>query len=672
MKRINILILFFSLIAKIAAQNISVSSFKLLDTDLTANTAGTMETDQNGETAALIKVVTTQTGFSFDGGALGIVKTVQKPSEIWVYVPRGLKKITISHPQLGMLRDYYLSIPIEAARTYEMVLVSGEVQTVVKESSRSQYLVIKVNPSNAIVELDNEILPTSDGVAQKFLKFGTYDYRIQAKDYHVSAGKVTIDNPKEKKVLTIELLPAFGWIEIESDQELNGAQVFIDNTLAGIIPFKSDNISSGRHNIKIVKPLYLAYEETISIQDNETKMLKPKLKSDFSIVTINVDDDAEIYINQELKGSGIWTGKLGTGVYVFEARKEGHRTTTITKDIISSQSEYKIQLEKPIPIYGEANITSNPTLSDVVIDGKEYGQTPLYLTDLLIGRHNYIIKHEGYGDCSGWFEIEENKTTSVNAELNNIVSITITCNIQEAGLYVDGEYKGRVGQTLQLPIGSHQIAVRPYRSNNELINYEKDINITGKDKELFINLNKYVWVSFNCDKPRPFFLVDGKLMEKDKNGRIKLIPGKHKLVIRHAGQDELSKELDISFENRSFYISFRDRVIIPQSSNDDADYLQQHTPKIETKTKEITKPVSPNDNTIAVSFYCDRPRPFFIIDGSLMEINSDGTIKLSPGFHELIIRHEGYDELRKTIEVNKTNTTFNISFRNRSINPSKK
>ncbi len=73
------------------AQTISISSFKPLVTDLTANTAGTMEMDQNGETAALIKVVTPQTGFTFDGGALGIVKTVQKPSEIWVYVPRGLK-----------------------------------------------------------------------------------------------------------------------------------------------------------------------------------------------------------------------------------------------------------------------------------------------------------------------------------------------------------------------------------------------------------------------------------------------------------------------------------------------------------------------------------------------------------------------------------------------------
>lgn len=67
------------------SQSISVSSFKLLDTDLTANTAGTIEQDQNGETAALIKVVTTQTGFTFDGGTLGIVKR-NKRQEKYGYI----------------------------------------------------------------------------------------------------------------------------------------------------------------------------------------------------------------------------------------------------------------------------------------------------------------------------------------------------------------------------------------------------------------------------------------------------------------------------------------------------------------------------------------------------------------------------------------------------------
>ena len=37
------------------AQGLNVVSFKLLETDLTANTRGTQKMDQNGETAALIK-----------------------------------------------------------------------------------------------------------------------------------------------------------------------------------------------------------------------------------------------------------------------------------------------------------------------------------------------------------------------------------------------------------------------------------------------------------------------------------------------------------------------------------------------------------------------------------------------------------------------------------------
>ena len=125
---------------------------------MTANTAGTMEQDQNGEVAALIKVVTTQTGFTFDGGTLGIVKTKQTPGEIWVYVPRGSKKITIKHPQLGVLRDYFYPQAIEPARTYEMTLIIGSVQTIVKPARNSQYVVFRLTPPNAIVELDGNLL----------------------------------------------------------------------------------------------------------------------------------------------------------------------------------------------------------------------------------------------------------------------------------------------------------------------------------------------------------------------------------------------------------------------------------------------------------------------------------------------------------------------------------
>ena len=345
-KRLLFIFLSISICIVCFSQSISVSSFKLLDTDLTANTAGTMELDQNGETAALIKVVTTQTGFTFDGGALGIVKTVQKPSEIWVYIPRGLKKISISHPQLGMLRDYYLNVPIEAARTYEMILVAGEVQTVVKQARTSQYVVFQLTPPDAVVELNGELLKTEGGVASKMMKFGTYNYRVQAPDYLLEAGSVTVDDPNNKKVVNISLKP------------------------------------------------------------------------NFAKVTINVDNNAEIWVNGEKKGEGSWSGNLGAGTYELEAKKQGHRSTTTTQDFIVTSEPQIVKLQSPTPIFGEADINSSPGMADIFIDGKKVGQTPQLISNLIVGNHSIRLEKKGYKSESKTIDIKEGEVLDVKITLN--------------------------------------------------------------------------------------------------------------------------------------------------------------------------------------------------------------------------------------------------------------
>ena len=177
------------------AQSLTVQSFRMDESDLTANTAGTIVMDQNGQKCALIKVETTQTGFSFDAGSLGVAKTEQKVGEIWVYVPEGVKRLTISHQQFGVLRDYDLGQTLKRAKTYILKLVSGEVQTTVKQARTSQYVVFQLQPKNAVVMLDNEMLQTSGGTATKMMKFGTYDYRVQAPDYLPEVGKVAVNDP---------------------------------------------------------------------------------------------------------------------------------------------------------------------------------------------------------------------------------------------------------------------------------------------------------------------------------------------------------------------------------------------------------------------------------------------------------------------------------------------
>ena len=80
---------------------ITILDFRMNETDNTSNLLGSTVYDQNGDKCALIKIRTNQEGFSFDVGALGITKVIQKVGEIWLYVPYRVKKLTLFHSTLA-------------------------------------------------------------------------------------------------------------------------------------------------------------------------------------------------------------------------------------------------------------------------------------------------------------------------------------------------------------------------------------------------------------------------------------------------------------------------------------------------------------------------------------------------------------------------------------------
>lgn len=125
-----------SLSAQTDSSGFYVQSFKKLEWDLDARSNHPM-LDQNNRKAALIKVVIPEAGFDFDVGVMGVVSTRQEVGEIWVYVPEGVRKITIRHQTYGVIRDYEFGCPVESASVYEMRLhvpLRPETMTVVKDS----------------------------------------------------------------------------------------------------------------------------------------------------------------------------------------------------------------------------------------------------------------------------------------------------------------------------------------------------------------------------------------------------------------------------------------------------------------------------------------------------------------------------------------------------------
>ena len=71
-------LILLALTLSLAAQNISVASFTLDEKDLTANLSGTIVEDQNGQKCALLRIQTTEKGFTFDVGVLKIAFPIRK------------------------------------------------------------------------------------------------------------------------------------------------------------------------------------------------------------------------------------------------------------------------------------------------------------------------------------------------------------------------------------------------------------------------------------------------------------------------------------------------------------------------------------------------------------------------------------------------------------------
>lgn len=437
------------------AQTLAVESFYLAESDLTANLPGTQVLDQNGNVCALIKVETTHDGFNFDVGTLGVSEVRRVAGEIWVYVPFGVRRITVSHHQLGIIRDYPIPCPIEKGKTYIMKINAGTVRTIVEHAQTKQFLHVKIEPSDAILEINGKIKHTDNGMYQELLPFGKYQYKAYRQDYHDLVGIVEVSDPDNTHSLNLRMRPAFGYLYVvESNQpDIAGALVYVDDKYIGQVPVENVRTGSGSHKIRVLKELYEAYESTFTVNDEQTTRLTPTLVPDFAEVSLVTESGAHIYVNGEVMGTGTWKGRMASGSYIFEARKRGHVPYKMSYDISRNDNGRTIQIQAPTPINGTLVISSVPSEARISIDGEYVGVTPKYIARQLIGEYSVTVELNGYKkqtrkvnvvegqEASLSFTLEKNSTqatsyrsssSSSSLKVRTVTSKTFTMSVGES------------------------------------------------------------------------------------------------------------------------------------------------------------------------------------------------------------------------------------------------
>ena len=188
MRRILLFIIFFfAAISSAIAQKLTVESFKLASSDLTAQTQP--RKDLNNRNCALIKVGLGLQGVQFEGSIMGNVEN--KTGEYWVYMPQGNRMLKVKHanyaPVMVNFADYGVE-KVESNRTYELVVIaSGGTQ-----SEQQQKLTIRYTPSSATVLVDNKMVKGMNGVAQTTLPVGQHSYIVFCDGYDSEEGTVKL------------------------------------------------------------------------------------------------------------------------------------------------------------------------------------------------------------------------------------------------------------------------------------------------------------------------------------------------------------------------------------------------------------------------------------------------------------------------------------------------
>ena len=430
----------------------SVKSFYLNERDLTANTAGTMMYDQNGEVCALIKLETPLDGFTFDVGVLGVRDVRRVGGELWIYVPFGVRRMTLSHPQLGVIREYEFPVPIERARTYVMELNTRFASRVYDEY-RAQEFILQVTPPDARVMINGMSVPVdSTGRVSQVLAFGLYDVLVQREDYHTVTFQQEINNELEAHYKEVVLRQDYGWLYIVG---YGGESVWVDDDKVSYETGDMMKVKSGRHIIRRKKPLYKLHEMPVEVLDSAVCMIDTPEYEFYARQMEIVSENAELWVDTVRVGYGRWQGMVELGAHTFSSRNRGCRPSVRTVEVTEAGPE-SVSLSAPVPAFGTLSVSADPAPAQVYMDGSLLGEAPGIFT-VPIGDHEVEVRRAGMDTETNRINVPEGEIISLDVHLVTTLTVNVTSYEDGVDVYIDDIYAGRTPFTVRIPAGVHGV-----------------------------------------------------------------------------------------------------------------------------------------------------------------------------------------------------------------------
>lgn len=400
-------LLFLLSVIPVCAQNtqrFSVVSFEPDPFDMTAQSDKHKKVDGNGSNYAIIKVTSNNpddelTAYNFNFGNLRSI-VEQHDRELWVYVQRNAKMVTISRAGYATVNRYDLKTTIESGKTYVMQLSSaGRVvytqmtQFSVEPANTKAVVMVKSQREGAVEELFGTTDDTG-GVA-KSLEFGSYTYRIMAENYHPVEGRFTLNDRQSIHVERVSLRPNFSEVTLTVAAE---ADIFVNGEKKGRRQW-TGILKAGNYQVECRQTYHHSSMQYIAVEenDNRTITLTPPQPITGTLAISSRPLGARIKVDG--KGYGLTPQNLNEiliGRHTIELTRENYRPETQTVEVKENQTT---NVEVQLNDIARMTIQSTPAGATLYINGEKKGRTP-YSEEMASGDYEIRLTRYPYRDFS--------------------------------------------------------------------------------------------------------------------------------------------------------------------------------------------------------------------------------------------------------------------------------
>jgi serine/threonine protein kinase len=263
---------------------------------------------------------------------------------------------------------------------------------------------------------------------------------------------------------------------------------------------------------------------------------------------------ASVYIDDRRVGEiPLRDYELEAGSHRLRISEDGYRDYSRTVTVRKGQI---ISLEANLIEIGGVSIASQPSNATIFLDGIFVGATPQTMSDVRVGRHDVILKKEGYKDHSAQVIVKHNEKQNVNAELSPIPKPTPVVDKPEpevakpgtaqilvlpyGSIYVDGVLQKRdtaVQFRTELSAGKHSLKA----THPTLGVWEKDVEIAaGRTQNVVVDFNKQVKITVTAFDTEGQAVLAEIFVDNEPTGmttpkQLTLTIGKHTIGVNRSG-----------------------------------------------------------------------------------------------------------------------------------------